>query len=57
MFNRRPETGWVMFHEVMETKKRFIRDLTVIDPDWLPERQLLSLSVSLARLSFRTEII
>ncbi|KAG0148983.1 hypothetical protein CROQUDRAFT_359561 [Cronartium quercuum f. sp. fusiforme G11] len=37
MFNRRPETGWVLFHEVMETKKTFIRDLTVIDPDWLPE--------------------
>lgn len=37
MFNRKPETGWVIFHEVMETKKRFIRDLTVIEADWLPE--------------------
>ncbi|KAH9818733.1 P-loop containing nucleoside triphosphate hydrolase protein [Melampsora americana] len=37
MFNRKPETGWVIFHELMETKKRFIRDLTVIEPDWLPE--------------------
>ncbi|EGG00219.1 uncharacterized protein MELLADRAFT_75787 [Melampsora larici-populina 98AG31] len=37
MFNRKPETGWVIFHEVMETKKRFIRDLTVIEPDWLTE--------------------
>ncbi len=31
MFNRVPSTKWVIFHEVIETTKRFMRDLTVID--------------------------
>lgn len=37
MFTRVPATGVVIFHEVVETKKRFMRDLTVIDKDWLVE--------------------
>lgn len=37
MFNRSPSTKWVIFHEVIETQKRFIRDLTVIEEDWLLE--------------------
>lgn len=37
MFNRSPSTKWVIFHEVVETQKRFIRDLTVIEEDWLLE--------------------
>jgi len=50
MFTRNSPTGYVVrreprqtaltlqiFHEVLETGKRFMRDLTVIDPDWLPE--------------------
>ncbi|CAG8737937.1 5613_t:CDS:10 [Cetraspora pellucida] len=28
---------WVIFHEVVETTKAFMRDLTVIDPAWLAE--------------------
>lgn len=37
MFNRSPSTKWVIFHEVVETQKLFIRDLTVIEEDWLLE--------------------
>ncbi|UZJ54592.1 hypothetical protein CBS101457_003912 [Exobasidium rhododendri] len=37
LFNRLPATKWVIFHEVVETQKRFIRDLTVIEEDWLAE--------------------
>lgn len=37
MFNRSPSTGWVIFQEVVETQKKFMRDLTVIDEDWLLE--------------------
>lgn len=37
MFTRVASTGIVIFHEVVETKKRFMRDLTVIDRDWLIE--------------------
>ncbi|POW03903.1 hypothetical protein PSTT_10757 [Puccinia striiformis] len=37
MFNRKPETGYVVYHEITETKKKLMRDLTVIDSDWLTE--------------------
>lgn len=37
LFNRSPPTKWVIFHEVVETQKRFIRDLSVIEEDWLLE--------------------
>ncbi|CAG8652276.1 2731_t:CDS:10, partial [Ambispora leptoticha] len=35
LFTRAVE--WVIFHEVVETTKPFMRDLTVIDPAWLAE--------------------
>lgn len=35
LFTRNPSTGWVIYHEVIETTKSFIRDLTVIEQDWL----------------------
>ncbi|TPX58828.1 hypothetical protein SpCBS45565_g07893 [Spizellomyces sp. 'palustris'] len=35
LFRRSPE--WVVYHEVVETTKSFMRDLTVIEPDWLTE--------------------
>jgi ATP-dependent RNA helicase DDX35 len=34
MFTRTPQTGYVIFHDVVETTKIFMRDLTVIDSDW-----------------------
>lgn len=37
MFTRQPSTGWVIFHEVVETTKSFMRDLTVVDEEWLVE--------------------
>ncbi|GHJ87867.1 hypothetical protein NliqN6_4269 [Naganishia liquefaciens] len=37
LFTRTAATGWVIFHEVVETSKSFIRDLTVIEQDWLVE--------------------
>ncbi|WVQ78187.1 hypothetical protein IAT38_000270 [Cryptococcus sp. DSM 104549] len=37
MFTRQPSTGWVIFHEVIETSKSFMRDLTVVDEEWLVE--------------------
>ncbi|KAK0532280.1 hypothetical protein OC834_002666 [Tilletia horrida] len=37
LFTRVPSTKWVIFHEVVETTKRFMRDVTVIEEDWLPE--------------------
>jgi len=37
MFNRKPETGFVVYHEITETKKKLMRDLTVIESDWLTE--------------------
>ncbi|RSH91219.1 hypothetical protein EHS25_009518 [Saitozyma podzolica] len=37
MFTRQPSTGWVIFHEVLETTKSFMRDLTVIEEEWLVE--------------------
>lgn len=35
LFNRNPQ--WVVFHEVVETNQAYMRDLTVIEPDWLAE--------------------
>ncbi|CAG8576913.1 4771_t:CDS:10 [Diversispora eburnea] len=35
MFTRK--APWVIFHEVVETTKTFMRDLTVIEPSWLAE--------------------
>ncbi|KAI7849071.1 P-loop containing nucleoside triphosphate hydrolase protein [Circinella umbellata] len=35
LFNRNPQ--WVVFHEVVETNQAYMRDLTVIEPDWLTE--------------------
>ncbi|CAE6473117.1 unnamed protein product [Rhizoctonia solani] len=37
MFTRKPRTGWVVYHEMEETKKTQIRVLTEIEPDWLLE--------------------
>ncbi|KAG9122768.1 hypothetical protein FRC07_000710 [Ceratobasidium sp. 392] len=37
MFTRKPRSGWVVFHEMEETKKTQIRILTEIEPDWLLE--------------------
>ena len=37
MFTRQPSTGWVIYHEVVETTKSFMRDLTVIEEEWLVE--------------------
>ncbi|KAI1790692.1 pre-mRNA splicing factor [Ganoderma leucocontextum] len=37
LFTRKPRTGWVIFHEMEETKKTQIRLLTEIEPDWLLE--------------------
>ncbi|CAD6584234.1 MAG: hypothetical protein TREMPRED_003776 [Tremellales sp. Tagirdzhanova-0007] len=34
MFTRKPSTGWVIYHEVVETTKSFMRDLTVADADF-----------------------
>lgn len=35
LFTRKPRSGWVVFHEMEETKKTQIRILTEIEPDWL----------------------
>ncbi|KAG8851147.1 hypothetical protein FRB96_009488 [Tulasnella sp. 330] len=37
MFTRKPRTGWVVFHEMEETKKTHIRIITEIEADWLLE--------------------
>jgi len=37
LFTRQPSTGWVVYHEVMQTTKNFIRDLTVVEKDWFTE--------------------
>lgn len=37
MFTRTASTGWVIYHEVIETSKSFMRDVTVIDEEWLVE--------------------
>jgi ATP-dependent RNA helicase DDX35 len=35
LFNRNPKC--VVFHEVVETTQAYMRDLTVIEPEWLAE--------------------
>ncbi|KIJ17309.1 hypothetical protein PAXINDRAFT_98324 [Paxillus involutus ATCC 200175] len=35
LFTRKPRSGWVVFHELEETKKTQIRVITEIEPDWL----------------------
>ncbi|KAF8892652.1 P-loop containing nucleoside triphosphate hydrolase protein [Infundibulicybe gibba] len=35
LFTRKPRSGWVIFHEMEETKKTQIRILTEIEPEWL----------------------
>lgn len=35
LFTRKPRSGWVVFHEMEETKKTQIRILTEIEPEWL----------------------
>ncbi|OAJ38296.1 hypothetical protein BDEG_22243 [Batrachochytrium dendrobatidis JEL423] len=35
LFKRSPE--WVVFHEVVETTKPYMRDVMVVQPEWLPE--------------------
>lgn len=35
LFTRKPRSGWVVFHEMEETKKNQIKILTEIEPDWL----------------------
>jgi len=37
LFTRKPRTGWVIYHEMEETKRTQIRILTEIEPDWLLE--------------------
>jgi len=37
MFTRKPKSGWVIFHEMEETKKTHIRIITEIEPEWLLE--------------------
>ncbi|PPQ98819.1 hypothetical protein CVT24_003373 [Panaeolus cyanescens] len=34
MFRRKPSTGWVVYHEIEETKKIQINVITEIQPDW-----------------------
>merc|ERR1719167_132086 len=35
LFHRQPE--WVVFHEVVQTTKEYLREVTTIDPKWLVE--------------------
>ncbi|KAF6764938.1 pre-mRNA splicing factor [Ephemerocybe angulata] len=35
LFTRKPKSGWVLFHDVEETKQLQIRILTEIEPEWL----------------------
>lgn len=37
LFNREPSSDWVVYSEVVQTTKTFIRDITVIERNWLPE--------------------
>ncbi|CED83397.1 pre-mrna splicing factor [Phaffia rhodozyma] len=37
LFTRSPTSGWVVYHEVVQTTKNFMRDITVIEKDWLTE--------------------
>jgi ATP-dependent RNA helicase DHX8/PRP22 len=35
LFNRQPE--WVIYHELVQTTKEYMREVTAIDPKWLAE--------------------
>ncbi|CAG0904327.1 unnamed protein product [Cyprideis torosa] len=35
LFNRRPE--WVVYHELLQTTKNYMRECTAVDPKWLVE--------------------
>ncbi|WFD34304.1 RNA helicase [Malassezia cuniculi] len=35
--SRRPESGWVVYHEVLHTAKSYMRDVCAIEQDWLVE--------------------
>jgi len=35
LFTRKPQSGWVIFHEIEETKKAQMKLITEIDSDWL----------------------
>ncbi|GAA5907970.1 hypothetical protein JCM5296_000774 [Sporobolomyces johnsonii] len=37
LFTRNPTTQYVIYHEVIETSKRFMREITSIEQDWLVE--------------------
>ncbi|GAA5968670.1 hypothetical protein JCM21900_005472, partial [Sporobolomyces salmonicolor] len=37
LFTRNPTTEYVIYHEVIETSKRFMREITSIEQDWLVE--------------------
>lgn len=37
LFSRNPPSGWVIYSEVVQTTKTFMRDVSVIERDWLPE--------------------
>lgn len=37
LFTRKPKSGWVIYHEMEETKKKQIRILTEVEPEWLLE--------------------
>ncbi|KAG9318354.1 P-loop containing nucleoside triphosphate hydrolase protein [Chiua virens] len=37
LFTRKPRTGWVVYHELEETKQLQIKLITEIEPDWLLE--------------------
>ena len=37
LFTRTPPSPYVIYHEVIETTKRFMREITAIEQDWLVE--------------------
>ncbi|BGP54044.1 hypothetical protein JCM8202_003043 [Rhodotorula sphaerocarpa] len=37
LFTRTPSSPYVIYHEVIETTKRFMREITAIEQDWLVE--------------------
>lgn len=37
MFTRKPTTKYVIYHEVVETTKRFMREITSVELEWLVE--------------------
>lgn len=53
LFNRRVPSGWVVYGEVVQTTKTFIRDVTVIERNWLPE--LAPHFYELPEVKFETE--